>query len=215
MAVLVFANGDFDGGQWVRSTLETATAIIAADGGARHVLSLGEQPDVVIGDLDSLPAATREDLQAAGTLILEHAAQKDETDLELALTYAAANYEEEVRVFAGLGGRVDQMLANVLLLAHPALKNRPIRFQTEHEQMWLITERTRIDGERGDTVSLIPLGGDVHVDSTDGLRWSLQDETLAFGPARGVSNEMTDDVAGVSVTSGHLLCVHTRKGWQR
>lgn len=215
MSVLVFANGDLQPSDWVQPYLDQALAVIAANGGARHVLGLSHRPDVVIGDLDSLASGMQERLMDESTLVLSHSADKDETDLELALLYAAARYDEEILVFAGLGGRLDQMFANILLLMHPRLRGHEISFKTQYQRIWLIEAQATIKGQAGDTVSLIPLGGDVHVESTTGLRWPLRDELLAFALARGVSNEMLDEVASVSIGKGHLLCVHTQQVWQR
>lgn len=215
MSVLIFANGDLQPSDWLKPYLDDAATIIAADGGARHVLGLSRIPDVLIGDLDSLAAGVKERLMSRSTLILRYEANKDETDLELALLHAAQNYDEEILVFGGLGGRLDQMFANILLLMHPDLRGRNISFKTRYQRIWLLADKAIIEGEEGDTVSLIPLGGDVRVAATEGLRWALQDEALAFGPARGVSNEMVDKTAVVHIHSGHLLCVHTRQEWQR
>lgn len=215
MSILVFANGDLQPSDWLTTYLDTASVVIAVDGGARHILGLSRTPDILIGDLDSLALGVKERLMDRSTLILRYEPNKDETDLELALLYAADNYDEEILVFAGLGGRLDQMFANILLLMHPRLRGRDISFKTRYQRIWLIDDRATIEGEKGDTVSLIPLGGDVRVASTDGLRWALHDEVLAFGPARGVSNEMVEDTASVHVQTGHLLCVHTRQVWQR
>jgi len=71
-----------------------------------------------------------------------------------------------------------------------------------------VTNAAAIDGEIGDTVSLIPLGGDVHLQKTSGLQWPLVDEILTFGLARGVSNVMVQRQATISVVSGTLLCIH-------
>lgn len=215
MSLIIFANGDLEPSDWLTPYLDNATAIVAADGGARHVLGQSRTPDVLIGDLDSLAVGVKERLMDKSTLIMAYEAAKDQTDLELALLYAARNYEEEILVFGGLGGRLDQMFANILLLMHPELRGRNISFKTRYQRIWLIAGEATIEGESGDTVSLIPLGGDVRVAATEGLRWALQDEVLAFGPARGVSNEMVDDTALVQIHSGHLLCVHTRQVWQR
>jgi thiamine pyrophosphokinase len=57
-------------------------------------------------------------------------------------------------------------------------------------------------------VSLIPLGGDVKIGRTSGLKWGLEDEMLRFGPARGISNVMLGETAVVEVEAGMLLCVH-------
>jgi len=215
MTVLLFANGDLEEIEWIRPYLAASAAVIAADGGSKHLWRLDHLPDAVIGDMDSLPPQVRQWLAAANVPLVVAPVHKDETDLELALLHAAAHYDEEILIFAAFGGRLDQTLANILLLTHPTLVQRQIELLTPHERAWLVTAETEIHGEIGDTVSLIPLGGEVLVRHTRGLLWSLTDEILAFGPARGVSNEMTAAMAHVSVDSGTLLCIHTRRGWGR
>lgn len=215
MTVLLFANGDLEEIAWIRPYLDAATAVIAADGGSKHLYRLGHLPDLVIGDMDSLPRQAREWLLAGSVPLIVAPEQKDETDLELALLYASEHYKEEILIFAAFGGRLDQTLANIFLLALPALSGVQIKLLSPQQRAWLVTDRSEIQGEIGDMVSLIPLGGKVLVRRTQGLRWPLVDETLAFGPARGVSNVMTSSPAAVVVGSGTLLCIHTRQGWQR
>jgi thiamine pyrophosphokinase len=84
-----------------------------------------------------------------------------------------------------------------------------------YQRAWLITAESDINGRTGDTLSLIPLGGDVYIEATDGLKWPLRDEILTFGPARGVSNLLTADIATVRLRYGRLLCIHTQQAWQR
>ncbi len=208
MAVLVFANGVMEDVAWIRPYLSPATAVIAADGGTRYLMALDWLPDVVIGDMDSLPDEVGAWLAGSAAHIITHPAAKDETDLELALLYAVDHFDGEIWLFGALGGRLDQMLANILLLTHPALAQRPIILVAPHERAWLVTETAVIHGAVGDTVSLIPLGGDALVRETTGMQWTLQDETLQFGLARGVSNVMVEDVATVRVGNGRLLCIH-------
>lgn len=215
MTVLIFANGDLNSRSWVRPYLTQAAAIIAANGGTRHLWRLNRPPDLVIGDLDSLPRDIRDWLEDGSVRVEESPAAKDETDLELALLHAARTYDDPILVIGAFGGRLDQTLANILLLVHPELIERHIELVTQYERAWLASGTVQIEGQVGDTVSLIPLGGDVHIRSTHGLRWPLQDEDLVFGPARGVSNELIASVATVSVASGYLLCIHTRRAWQR
>lgn len=219
MSILLFANGDIPADappNWLSPFLAQATLIIAADGGTRFLRALGRWPDVLIGDLDSLPSSWREELAAAPTRVWEYPAHKDETDLELALLYAAqVTQEEPILVFAALGGRLDQTLANVLLLAHPALVGRTVRLVEPFQQAWLVRQQTTIYGKIGDRVSLIPLGGAAEISHTTGLAWSLEAETLAFGPARGISNVMEAATATIALRSGLLLCVHTDRDWRR
>jgi len=211
--VLIFANGVLDDTAWIAPYLDRARAIIAADGGLRHLLALGRHPDVLIGDLDSLPPGVEAELAGWETEVIRYPAAKDATDLELALLLARERFpDRELLVLGGFGGRLDQTLANILLLAHPDLIGHPARFVEARESAWLVTDETRIDGRPGDTVSLIPLGGPARVVETTGLRWPLRDETLAFGPARGISNELVGEVAVVRLGGGMLLCVHGAQG---
>ena len=210
MTVLIFANGIIEEVSWIRPYLTKATAIIAADGGTRHLYQLKQAPDVVIGDLDSVSPMLQTWLEDHRVQFITYPPAKNETDLELALLYAVEKYDQEILLFGTLGGRLDQMLANILLLTHPKLNGRSIKLLTANETAWLTTTQTTINGQIGETVSLIPLGGDVHIKSTQGLKWPLQDEILAFGLARGISNVLLAPSASIAISSGTLLCIHTR-----
>ncbi|MEZ4516524.1 MAG: thiamine diphosphokinase [Chloroflexota bacterium] len=190
MTVLIFANGELTDTDWIRPRLEQATSIIAADGGIRHLLAVDLWPDVLIGDMDSLPTEVEGLLPETDTEVVTFSHDKNETDLELALLYAAEHFQGPIEIYGAIGGRLDQTLANILLLAHPALEDRSVHLVQPNEEVWLVVDRTEIAGEPGDIVSLIPLQGDVEIKDTSGLRWPLHNETLIFGRARGVSNEM-------------------------
>jgi len=207
--VLVFANGIIEDVAWIEPYLSRARAVIAADGGIRYPLALGQIPDTLIGDLDSLPDGVDEKLADWDVEVIRYPAAKEETDLELALLYARRRFPEaDLLVMGGFGGRLDQMLGNITLLAHPELIDRPVIFIGEWETARLVTTEVTIVGKAGDTVSLIPLGGPATVQETTGLRWPLHDEVLAFGPTRGISNEMTAERATVRLRDGMLLCTH-------
>ncbi|MCO5187813.1 MAG: thiamine diphosphokinase [Anaerolineae bacterium] len=215
MAVLVFANGQIDDVNWIRPYLDDVTAIIAADGGTSHLYRLDIRPNLVIGDLDSLDDVTQDWLTKEAVLLQQYPTAKDETDLELALLAAVRDYDAPLRIFGALGGRLDQQMANILLMAHPQLHGRDVRLVEQFQQAWLVTDTTTVDGEVGDTVSLIPLAGDVRVAETTGLSWELRDSVLAFGPARGVSNRLSAETATIILDSGMALCVHTQREWTR
>ena len=122
---LIFANGRLAAGPLLRQTrAEMPQAlVIAADGGARLARSCGLVVDVVIGDMDSIDAQTLEELEEAGAQLLRHSPDKDETDLELALKWVVDQGIRSLRIFGALGGRLDQALASVSLLALPELED--------------------------------------------------------------------------------------------
>jgi thiamine pyrophosphokinase len=205
---IIFANGAPPDPETVRQHAEKAHLVLAADGGTHHALALDLVPDVVIGDLDSLSQSHQNRLRSQGTALVVRPAAKDETDLELALIYAVEHAAEPIIILAAMGGRLDQAIANVLLLTMPLLQGRDVRLVEGPQTAFVIGSEATIRGKRGDTVSLIPLGGTAGGVTTEGLLYPLADGTLPFVPALGVSNEMTGDRAWVRVRDGLLLCVH-------
>ena len=209
---MICANGEIDDGPLARAVLGQAVEplVIAADGGVRVARYYDLPIDIVIGDLDSLEPADVDALAAAGVTIQRHPEEKNETDLELALLWAVEQGAGCLRIMGATGGRFDQALSNVYLLALPALRSVDVRIITGRQQAWLMYPgENQIAGQPGDTVSLIPLGGAVEGVRTEGLYYPLRGETLAFGPARGVSNVLQADAARVYLDAGILLAVHT------
>lgn len=191
-----------------RDLLARADLVIAADGGARHVLALNLLPQLAVGDFDSLEPDLFERLAAANVQIERHPAHKDETDLELALLQAIRRGATQIRVLAALGGRPDQHLANLQLLTHPALAHADVRLLHGHWQVFVIRTHARIVGTPGDTVSLLPVTDEVQGIVTSGLHYPLRHETLRLGQARGVSNMLVGHEAVIRVAAGLLLCMH-------
>ena len=210
MRAIVIAGGQPRGGDGWKQWLQNADLIIAADGGAAQARAWGLLPHLAIGDMDSLSEEEQAMLAAQGCRFVVHPRAKDETDLELALTWATEQEAQEIIVLGAMGGRLDHMLANVLLLALPELEGRSVRIVDGNEEALLVRsgEVATLEGQPGDLVSLLPLGGDVHGVTSAGLVWALQGDTLRFGLSRGVSNEMTSATARIKVEDGYLLVVH-------
>lgn len=212
-AIIVAGGRPLSGEAW-KSLVKAGDLIVGADGGAAQALALGVAPDVIIGDMDSLPGEAQASLSAQGCEFLVHPRAKDETDLELALSYVVERGFREVVILGALGGRLDHTLANVLLLTLLRFATVQIRIMDDHEEAALIRDRGAItvDGQPGDTVSLLPLGGDARGITTTGLAWALDGDILRFGSSRGVSNEMTGTTACITVEQGCLLVVHGSRG---
>jgi thiamine pyrophosphokinase len=210
MRAIIIAGGQSPTDESWHKWLRQGDLIVGADGGAAQALALGISPQVVIGDMDSLPGPEHRRLEERGARFVVHPRAKDETDLELALTYAAQEGAREIVILGALGGRLDHTLSNVLLLALPPLAGVSVRVAAGEEEMILLRSKETVSlaGQIGDVVSLLPLGGDARGVTTDGLAWPLHDDTLRFGHSRGVSNEMVAPVARVSVEDGYLLVVH-------
>jgi thiamine pyrophosphokinase len=217
MRVIIVAGGRPNQGDTWRRWVRPGDQIIGADGGAARALAWGLVPDWVIGDLDSLSARQQKALEARGCHFLVHPRAKDETDLELALTYAAEQGAQEIVILGALGGRLDHTLANLLLLALPQLAGRSVRLVDGPEEVLLLRsgEEAVLEGQPGDLVSLLPLDGDARGVTTSGLAWPLQAGTLRFSFSRGISNEMTGTEATIRLDHGLLLVIHRAMGREK
>ena len=118
-------------------------------------------------------------------------------------------------IFGASGGRIDQATANLLLLGHPDLIDRDIRLVEQYQQAWITRTKIDIAGQVGDTLSLIPVGGDALIASTTNLKWNLHNSRLRWAFARGISNVLTAAHATVEIAEGNLLCIHLDQSWDR
>jgi thiamine pyrophosphokinase len=210
--VLVFANGELDDAASCLVNAAVPDLVVCADGGVRHARALGLVPDFVIGDLDSLPNAHRQELTSAGVEFVSFPTAKDETDLELALLHAADRGADKIMVLGARGGRLDHELGNLMLLAHPRLLGVGVSICSGNQVLTLVRHQASFHGCPGDLLSLLPIGGDALGVRTVGLEYPLNGEALLMGPGRGVSNVFVSNWARVSLDSGMLFAVHTRQG---
>ena len=209
MRAVIFANGLLTEPELVFSHIQPGDWILAADGGALHCRSLGIRPAVIIGDFDSLSSEDVQFFISQKTELIRFPVDKDYTDLELALQHACSSGAETILVFGALGLRWDQSLANLLLPALPDFENVPIILMDGAQEMSIVgkCKNYSIVGRPGDTVSLIPISGDVSGVTTQGLKFPLKNETLFFGSSRGVSNVLLASEASIDVEQGLLVCV--------
>jgi thiamine pyrophosphokinase len=208
---LIFVNGDIPDLEALRDFLLPDDIVFAADGGLRHLNALGILPQWLIGDQDSVSEGDVQHLMTSGVKISRFPAEKDETDLELALSAVLDAGYDCIRIVAGLGGRLDQTLANISLLGDERLVDLDVRLDDGTEEVLLIHKDVHIIGQPGDVVSLIPWQGPVKGVVTQQLQYPLNDETLYPAKTRGISNIMVTKTANISIKQGLLLCVHSRR----
>jgi len=212
LRTVIFANGVLNNLQDVHNIILPDDLIIAADGGMTHCRALGIKPSIVIGDLDSLDPDYLKSLQTSGTKIISYPADKDQTDLELALFKALDLGSDEILVLGALGARWDMTIANLLLSASPEFSKVAIRLIDGHQEIFLLKGNGELTfkGKKGDMLSIVPLGQDAYGVTLRGLEYPLENDVLRFGATRGISNVLIDDTATVYIEKGLLFCIHIR-----
>lgn len=217
--IVIFANGEIPDLDKARLLLRADDYILCADGGTRHALALGLQPNLIIGDMDSTERDQLQKLKDADVPIELFSHNKNETDLELAINHAIDLNPSQIIIIGALGGRLDQTLGNITLLTNHQLSTLrqnsgqtfDVRLDDGVEEIFICRDRAQVHGRSGDLVSLIPWQGVVTQVQTADLKWPLKSETLYPDKTRGISNEMLGETASVSIGSGLLLIVHRRR----
>lgn len=209
MYVAAVANGELPDGQIasMRSILDAADLVIAADGGIDTCRAVGRWPDRLVGDLDSVSDELVDIAVGLGVEVHRFPTDKDATDLELAIAMAVQAGATELSICTPFGGRLDHELATIALATSERIAHLRVDATDGRRRIVVVRATAELALAPGATVSLIPWAGDVTGVTTEGLRWPLVDATLPLGSTWGISNVAEADAQSVAVTSGVLLAV--------
>jgi thiamine pyrophosphokinase len=203
---LVVAGGDPPPADWLQAQLQGRPLVYAADSGLRILRACGHQPDLLVGDLDSLHRHEWADLEESR--LRRYPTDKDQSDLELTLEHLAQVWQGRVDIVAALGGRLDHALFNlaaVLACGH-RLGLELHLVDPGREVRWLQRSLT-LQGYRGWTCSILPWGGDLIDVHLRGFRYPLQGERLPARSTRGLSNVVEEDCAEIDLGQGEGLLI--------
>jgi thiamine pyrophosphokinase len=205
MEALLVCGGEAPPRSRLEKRLPGFARVCAADSGLDTLISWGVDPDMIVGDMDSVsdPAALSRFPKAR---ILSAPRDKDLTDTEMGLEALVGEGADRIVLAGGGGGRLDHILAIRAIFERPGA--RPVEWHTAREAVYLVRggERFAIEAERGTTVSVFPLAGGAAGMASSGLKWPL--EGLAWGPGDyGVSNVALEGSFSVEAGRGDLLVV--------
>jgi thiamine pyrophosphokinase len=204
--VIVFTGGDPTAAGGLAGLPDDAF-VIAADSGLHHALAFERRVDLAVGDFDSVDPDALAAAEQAGVVVERHPSAKDRTDLELALDRAVSKRPSRIVVIGGHGGRLDHLVANLMVLASVSGRVRTVEARLGPARAFVVRDTAELTGTPGDLVTLLAVHGPAEGVVTEGLLYPLRSETLPAGSTRGVSNELTASTAQVRVTAGVLLVI--------
>lgn len=206
LAVVVL-DGPLGDDRTIADVIAGADLVVAADGGAARLDQSGRDPDLVVGDLDSLDPQEIERLSAAGVPIQRHPPDKDLTDGELALLAALEHSPDRIVLLGLLGGpRADMVLANQMLLFHPLLAPGSAMAMAPAWTIFPVgSELLELAARPGKILSLVPF--DATADGVDigGVKWPLAGATLRRGRGLTLSNRVAEGKVRVRCRTGRAL----------
>jgi len=183
------------------------SVIVAADSGVETALRWGIEPDLVLGDMDSLTDPSI--LHRLGEeRVRRYEEEKDYTDTELGLMELFDRGVQDAVIVGGGGGRLDHLLGIVALFDRDIA---PRRWYTDSEHVECIDEEYTLREAEGETVSFFPAGRARCTMQTRGLKWPLDTLSWVKGDA-GISNVVVSKECRIRVTEGRLIMVRRLPG---
>lgn len=192
---------------------EKPDIVIAVDRGLHFCYLTGLQPDVILGDFDSVPLEVLDCYRQEGRIPIDtYDSHKDYTDMELGMRKAMELRCSQVILLGATGTRLDHTLTNIQCL--PILEEAGITaaIVDKHNRIRLLMGKTILHRSQqfGKYVSFLPFGGDVEGVTLKGFEYPLEDFYLPYVNSRSVSNEIAQEKAEVSFTKGRLLMIESR-----
>lgn len=202
---VIFLAGDYDRGQLpFYKQLCDGRFTLAADGGYQFFALASTQPDLLIGDLDSIGEDTHD-----GLTILQYPEDKDVTDSELALAYCLDNGVCSIDIVDPAPGDIDHLLGNLMLLelASAHADHTRVRIVNHQHEIRLLADASwTVNGHPGDVISVIPLSRRIHLSCT-GTEYSAKRVLIRRGRTIGLRNHLVNRRAHLTV-EGKAFVVH-------
>lgn len=180
--------------------------IIAADSGLIHIAGLGLNPDLIVGDFDSYTNEVADKQN-----IIKLPVRKDDTDMMFAVKKALELGYKEIILCGALGGRLDHTYANIQTLEYISVHGGNGRIVSDSNIVMFQKNGTKsYPAKDGWYFSLFSFSDEADI-SLKGTSYTLDSYKLTRSFPLGVSNEITEEFAEVTVESGCLIIMYSKK----
>jgi len=179
--------------------------VIAADGGLTALQQIGLQPDILVGDFDSLGWTPQ------GDRVILLPKEKDVTDTWAALEEGIRLGFRQFVLYGCTGGRFEHTLANVQTLAQLAQQGLSCRLIDRTQIITAISGSTMtFDASHRGYLSVFSHSDRCTGVTLRGLKYELENAELTNRFPLGVSNEFTGQESAVTIGEGTAILVFDR-----
>lgn len=206
--VLLAAGGRAPQPAWLKAAA-AGRAVWCVDHGIDCCQSSRIIPERVIGDGDSASSSGWDWGRQLGVPTEVHPAEKNLTDLQLALQRAGTVYDQAAILVTGVwGGRFDHAFSNVFSLTGCAAWGISRCLAADQSEVLVLLQgkdSVRLTWrEAPEVISLLPLAGVCNGVSIQGVHWPLDRVELLSTLPYAVSNRPAAETVSVALTSGSL-----------
>ena len=189
--------------------------IIAIDGGLKAAENLDIIPDIVVGDFDTIDSGTLNKYAGMKEVeVIRLNPEKDLTDTQSAIERALSLGADYIEIIGGTGTRLAHTIANIHTLQMMIGRCSGAVITNENNRIRIIEDKYVIKRQEqyGKYVSFLPLTEKVQGITLEGFKYPLKDYEFNIKTtlSLGVSNEIIEDEATVSLKSGRLIMIESR-----
>ncbi len=184
--------------------------IIAVDGGFSYCKLLEIEPDIIIGDFDSIGRDEYNIImqikKETPEKIIQLSVEKDDTDTLAAIKYGLEKGYGTFQIYAGMGGRLEHTIANIQCLLY--LKNQGATgYLMDGSGMIFVIKNEKISFQKNmeGYLSLFSMNQDAKGVTIQGMKYPLQEYTIKNDYPIGISNEFIGQEGSVQVENGVLV----------
>lgn len=171
MKTLILAAGDFPRTPRVLQLFEQADFIACCDGATQACLAAGHEPQLIVGDGDSLPPALKQ--RYADRFV--HTPDQEHNDLTKTFRQCLALGHRDITIVGATGKREDHALGNIALLMDYAEELPSVTMVSDYGTFYPATDQLRLSVRVGQEVSIFNFGARYF--SAIGLEYPLYDFT--------------------------------------
>ncbi|MCS7244216.1 MAG: thiamine diphosphokinase [Candidatus Calescibacterium sp.] len=177
--------------------------VIAVNGGTNKALKYSTYPDIVIGDNDSIRKKVKSKL-------IKFPREKDKNDLELAVDYILANYQNfKLFCFGVVGNRMDHTLSNINCISK--VEGYPPIIITAKETIFILGPNQSIYNiNQNIKVSVLSIVYNFSMIEIRGLKYSGNFE-LPFMSSLGISNHVVNEDNFIKCKQGKIIVIVYQK----
>ncbi|MBU3189208.1 thiamine diphosphokinase [Clostridium bowmanii] len=207
MKVIIISGGNPPSKELLTSEITEDAYLIAADSGANCLYDYNIEPDLLLGDFDSIDKGVLDYFKKCNCTIDTYPTEKDFTDTEIAVEKALCMKPNEIVFLGCTGSRVDHLLGNIGMLKI-CLKNGVSAFiKDENNSIRLTNASTSLKGTMGQIFSVQSYGNEIIGLTIEGAKYPLNNYNLKIGESITISNEFVRSEVKLKFKSGMLLIV--------
>tara|TARA_B100001142_G_C14348529_1_gene661002 strand:+ start:8343 stop:8969 length:627 start_codon:yes stop_codon:yes gene_type:complete len=201
--LVIVANGEFPENPIPLDILNNANHIIACDGAADKLMKNGYNPNIIIGDLDSISSLNKEKCKDITVRVLN----QSENDLRKAINYAQENNINKLSIIGASGGREDHLIGNIFsLFKYPKIS---IKIFTDNGLFRLINNSKELKSFKGQKVSIFTTDNTIKI-RTKGLKYNFNNSNIST-LFYGTLNKSIKDIISFKISHGSLLIFQSYK----